>query len=78
MYTIPTLNPDNELEYSWAKWFIETEQLYRQGKLKEDQQKLFEKIAKKYNVELRPPPSFDIFSSQCEQFCKFVESNQTK
>lgn len=77
MVILPTLNPDDSLEYSWAKWLIDTQKDYRQGKLNKEQRNLFENLAKKYNIELRPP-SYDTFAEQCQAFCDYVEKAETK
>ena len=30
MFRLPTLNPDDELEYSWAEWLLKHQQLYKE------------------------------------------------
>jgi hypothetical protein len=75
MFSLPTLNPDNELEYSWANWLIEHQQLYHEGKLNHIQKVYMEELAKKYNFQLQQSET-DSFINNCQNFEEYMKTRQ--
>lgn len=75
MYSLPTLNPDNELEYSWAEWLIKHQQLYHEGKLNETQKIYMEQLAEKYNFQLQQSDTLS-FINNCKNFEEYMKTRQ--
>ena len=75
MFRLPTLNPDNELEYSWAEWLIKHQQLYKEQKLNHTQRVYMEHLAEKYNFQLQQS-DMDSFLNNCKNFEEFMKTRQ--
>jgi hypothetical protein len=76
MYILPTLNPDDPLEYSWAEWLIEHQKLYSQGKLNDEQKKQMENLANIYQFELQTF-SNNNFQNNFQNFIEYMKTRQT-